>query len=167
MRGSVLLSNLVVHKTKIIKPTYYCEELVVATFLPAVVVNDGQKSPCIKTIPFIVLLYPLSIIIQNIIRFRFLSWHECEKYYRNAQTAEGRVKNWTQQTLLPSNHVSGMHCNHCLLTWITNIIINGCGDFTGFDNITKSKMVKNRKKSQVFHTLEVPYEITGYTCLWT
>ena len=40
-------------------------------------------------------------------------------------------------------------------------------DFTGFDNITKSKMVKNRKKSQVFHTLEVPYEITGFTCLWT
>ena len=89
-----MLSNLVANKTKIIKPTEYCEELVVATFLPAVVVNDGQKSQCIKTIPFIVLLYPLSIIIQNIIHSCFLSWHECEKYYyRNAQTAERKVKN--------------------------------------------------------------------------
>ena len=94
MRVSDLLPNLVANKTKIIKPTEYCEELVVATFLPAVVVNDGQKSQCIKTIPFIVLLYPLSIIIQNIIHSCFLSWHECEKYYyRNAQTAEGKVKN--------------------------------------------------------------------------
>ena len=90
-----MLSNLVANKTKIIKPAEYCEELVAATFLPAVVVNDGQKSQCIKTIPFIVLLYPLSIVIviQNIIYSCFLSWHECEKYYHNAQTAEGKVKN--------------------------------------------------------------------------